>query len=193
MAENILRSRGRPQGYKFDRGGMPTEMGPYIGIVVNNVDAIRSGRLDVWIEQFGATKPDGSPDLTDDSLWRAQAEIMRKGNLDDLCNVKTEFEELGYGNFAQKLVDELDDEELAELMETFSAMQYKTKKQTKLAVASTEQYSINWFRKTFPCIFDSDGNVVNNNKELAEVLGLAQPPAEYQQNYLISDLKVKVI
>jgi len=71
MAENILRSRGRPQGYKFDRGLMPTEMGPYVGIVVNNVDAIRSGRLDVWIEQFGATNADGTPNLTDTSLWRS--------------------------------------------------------------------------------------------------------------------------
>ena len=53
MAENIQRSRGRAQNYKFDRGGMPAEMGPYIGIVVNNVDTTRSGRLQVYIEQFG--------------------------------------------------------------------------------------------------------------------------------------------
>ena len=69
MAENVIRSRGRPQGYKLDRGGMPTEMGPYIGIVVNNVDAIRSGRLQVWIEQFGATNADGTPNLTDPSVF----------------------------------------------------------------------------------------------------------------------------
>ncbi len=96
---------------------------------------------------------------TDDSLWRAQASIMKKGNLDDLCNITREFEDLGYGNFAQKLVDELDDEELAELMETFSAMSYRTKKEGRLAVASTEQKDINWFKKSFPCIFDSDANV----------------------------------
>jgi hypothetical protein len=42
---------------------------------------------------------------TDDSLWRAQAEKMKKGNLDDLCNINREFEDLGYGDFAQKLVD----------------------------------------------------------------------------------------
>lgn len=70
MAENIQRSVGRPQEYKFDRGGMPAEMGPYIGIVVNNVDNTRSGRLQVWIEQFGATNADGSPNLTDPSVWR---------------------------------------------------------------------------------------------------------------------------
>ena len=70
MAENIQRSRGRPQGYKFDRGGMPAEMGPFIGIVVNNVDNTRGGRLQVWIAQFGATNKDGSPDTTDPTLWR---------------------------------------------------------------------------------------------------------------------------
>ena len=70
MSENIQRSRGRSQNYKFDRGGMPAEMGPFIGIVVNNVDTTRSGRLQVYIEQFGATTKDGKPNLTDDNLWR---------------------------------------------------------------------------------------------------------------------------
>lgn len=70
MAENIQRSRGRSQNYKFDRGGMPAEMGPFIGIVVNNVDTTRSGRLQVYIEEFGATNKDGKPNLTDDTLWR---------------------------------------------------------------------------------------------------------------------------
>lgn len=70
MAENIQRSIGRSQEYKFDRGGMPAEMGPYIGIVVNNVDNTRQGRLQVWIEQFGATDVDGSPKLDDETTWR---------------------------------------------------------------------------------------------------------------------------
>lgn len=70
MAENIERSTGRPREYKFDRGGMSAEMGPFIGVVVNNIDNTRSGRLQVWIAEFGATTADGAPDLTDDSLWR---------------------------------------------------------------------------------------------------------------------------
>ena len=70
MAENTQRSIGRPNEYKFDRGGFPAEMGPYIGIVVNNVDNTRQGRLQVWIEQFGKTQQDGSPDLSDESVWR---------------------------------------------------------------------------------------------------------------------------
>ena len=70
MAENIQRSTGRSQEYKFDRGGMPAEMGPYVGIVVNNVDNTRQGRLQVWIEQFGATNVDGTPTLDDPTVWR---------------------------------------------------------------------------------------------------------------------------
>jgi len=70
MSESIQRSRGRPSNYKFDRGGMAAEMGPYIGTVVNNVDTTRSGRLQVYIEEFGATNADGSPNLTNEALWR---------------------------------------------------------------------------------------------------------------------------
>ena len=70
MAENIQRSRGRPANYKFDRGGMPAEMGPFIGTVVNNVDTTRSGRLQVYIEQFAADTSSGAPTLNDPSLWR---------------------------------------------------------------------------------------------------------------------------
>lgn len=70
MAENIQRSIGRPEEYKFDRGGNPVEMGPFVGIVVNNIDNTRSGRLQVWIQQFGATDTDGSPKLDDPTTWR---------------------------------------------------------------------------------------------------------------------------
>jgi hypothetical protein len=75
MPDNIIRTKGRSQQYKFDRGGMPTEMGPYIGIVVNNIDPTRAGRLQVWINQFGASQADGSPDLTDESTWRTVSYI----------------------------------------------------------------------------------------------------------------------
>jgi hypothetical protein len=62
--ENTQRNRGQPRNYKMDRGGMPVEMGPFIGVVKNNVDATRSGRLQVYIELFGGNNPD------DTSLWR---------------------------------------------------------------------------------------------------------------------------
>ena len=38
-----------------------------------------------------------------------------------------------------------------------------------------------------------DGILVNNNQQLASMLGLEASPAEYQQNYAVADLKVKVI
>jgi len=64
MAENIQRSRGRGQGYRFDRGGTPSEFGPFIGAVRNNIDPTRSGRLQVYIEQFAGDDPN------DQTLWR---------------------------------------------------------------------------------------------------------------------------
>lgn len=62
--ENIERSKGQPKSYKFDRGGSPTEFGPYIGRVTNNIDPTRQGRLQVYIEQFAGPNPD------DPNLWR---------------------------------------------------------------------------------------------------------------------------
>lgn len=64
MSDNIQRSKGRGASYKFDRGGMPTEMGPFIGVIKNNVDPTRAGRLQVYIEQFAGNNPN------DKSLWR---------------------------------------------------------------------------------------------------------------------------
>ena len=60
MAENIERNTGRAENYKFDRGGTPAEMGPFVGVVKWNVDPTRSGRLWVYIEQFGTDNPDDS-------------------------------------------------------------------------------------------------------------------------------------
>jgi len=38
-----------------------------------------------------------------------------------------------------------------------------------------------------------EGVVVNNNTQLPACLDIEQPPAEYQQDYIASDLKVKII
>jgi hypothetical protein len=64
MAVNVERSRGRSSNYKFDRGGMPTDYGPYIGEIMNNVDPTRGGRVQVYIEQFG------QGDKNNPSTWR---------------------------------------------------------------------------------------------------------------------------
>jgi hypothetical protein len=63
LSEEIQRSRGRPQNYKLDRGGVPSEFGPFVGIVMNNVDPTRAGRLQVYIETFSGG------DMNDSTKW----------------------------------------------------------------------------------------------------------------------------
>lgn len=58
MSEEIQRTRGVPTNYKQDRGGVPAQFGPFAGIVKNNVDPTRSGRLQVYIEVFSGGDPD---------------------------------------------------------------------------------------------------------------------------------------
>ena len=64
MSENITRGKGKSQGYKFDRGGVSVETGPYIGEIRNNIDPLRLGRVSVYIEEFAG------PDKDDPALWR---------------------------------------------------------------------------------------------------------------------------
>ena len=64
MSEDILRSRGRPQNFKQDRGGVATEFGPFTAVVKNNVDPTRSGRLQVFIENFNS-----GADESDNRFW----------------------------------------------------------------------------------------------------------------------------
>jgi hypothetical protein len=64
MADNVYKTQGRPRGYTLDRGGVPAEGGPFIGEIMNNIDSIRSGRLQVYIEAFGGG------DKLNKSLWR---------------------------------------------------------------------------------------------------------------------------
>lgn len=64
MAESIQRNRGRPANYKLDRGGVSAESGPFIAEVRNNNDPTRSGRLQVFIEEFCGN------DKNDSTQWR---------------------------------------------------------------------------------------------------------------------------
>lgn len=66
MAESIQRSRGRPEGYKLNRGGVPAEGGPFLGVVKSNVDPTRSGRLQVYIEAFA---DGGQASANDETKW----------------------------------------------------------------------------------------------------------------------------
>lgn len=63
MAENINRGLGRGSGYQLNKGGVVTESGPFVGIVKNNIDPTRSGRIQVYIETYGG-------DETDSATWR---------------------------------------------------------------------------------------------------------------------------
>lgn len=64
MSNDIQRSKGTSSNYRFNRGGMPAEFGPFVGVVKNNFDPTRSGRLQVFIEQFAGNNEN------DASLWR---------------------------------------------------------------------------------------------------------------------------
>ena len=63
MSENLELSAGKPRNYKPDRGGTPVPPGAYIGVVKNNVDPSRSGKLQVYIQQFG------SPNANNSQTW----------------------------------------------------------------------------------------------------------------------------
>jgi hypothetical protein len=64
MSENIQRNNGVAPNYRYDRGGVKADFGPFVGVVKNNIDPTRQGRLQVYIEQFAGADP------TNKSLWR---------------------------------------------------------------------------------------------------------------------------
>lgn len=63
MAENFDRSVGRSKRYKLDAGGAPADTGPFVGIVKNNTDTTRTGKLMVY-NQFLS-----GPDENDPKGW----------------------------------------------------------------------------------------------------------------------------
>jgi hypothetical protein len=76
MAQNNARSRGKPRNYKFDRGGIPAEFGPFTGVVKSSADPTRSGRLKVFIEAFA----DGGAAAEDDpNKWTTVSYLQQFG------------------------------------------------------------------------------------------------------------------
>lgn len=73
MALDVQRSSGRSASYKFDRGNTPTDFGPFIGEIMNNVDPTRGGRVQVYIDQFAGN------DKENESLWRTVAPLQQQG------------------------------------------------------------------------------------------------------------------
>jgi len=76
MAQNNPRSKGKSRNYKFDRGGIPAEFGPFTGVVMSTADPTRSGRLQVYIEAFS----DGGPDAEKDpAKWTTVSYMQQFG------------------------------------------------------------------------------------------------------------------
>ena len=91
MAEDFSRSKGTSSNYKFNRGEGQSDPGPYVGIVKNNVDPTRSGRLQVYIEQFGGPNPE------DPSNWRTVSYLAPfYGSTNTTANIK---DQKGTGQF----------------------------------------------------------------------------------------------
>jgi len=63
MAENNFSPKGQNKRSKPDAGGGVLRDLPVVGIVKNNIDDTRAGRIDVYIADFGGADPD------DDSNW----------------------------------------------------------------------------------------------------------------------------
>lgn len=69
MAQDIEKGRGRTKGYTLSAGGTPTESGPFVGIVKNNIDSTRSGKIDVYIEFLSG------PDQSKKEFWKSVSYI----------------------------------------------------------------------------------------------------------------------
>jgi hypothetical protein len=63
MAYNVFKPRGSTKASKPDAGGAVLRSTPVFGVVKDNIDPIRSGRLRVYVSDMGGTNPD------DDSSW----------------------------------------------------------------------------------------------------------------------------
>ena len=73
MSLDTHRTTGRPSNYKFDRGGNPTDFGPFVGEIMNNIDSTRNGRIQVYIEQFGG------PNKKNEAGWRTVSHVSPFG------------------------------------------------------------------------------------------------------------------
>ncbi len=58
MANNVFKPRGATSASKPDSGGAVLRSVPVFGVVKDNIDPIRSGRLRVYISDFGGQDPD---------------------------------------------------------------------------------------------------------------------------------------
>ena len=73
MPESIQRVTGRTQAWTLNKGNNPTDVGVFSGIVMNNVDSTRAGRLEVYIAQFATGNKD------DPRTWRTVRPLQQQG------------------------------------------------------------------------------------------------------------------
>ncbi len=64
MAINRYNKTNLDQQYKKGGGGLPADVGPYIGVVMDNNDPTRCGRVRVWLKTYG------DADKNDEANWR---------------------------------------------------------------------------------------------------------------------------
>lgn len=58
MPQNIIKTRGSTRASKPDAGGANLRSVPVFGVVKNNIDPIRSGRIQVYVSDFSSDDPD---------------------------------------------------------------------------------------------------------------------------------------
>ncbi len=64
MATDNFKPSGQVKNFKNDSGGGVVRNSPIIGVVKNNIDPNHSGRIEVYIADFGARNPDDSKNWT---------------------------------------------------------------------------------------------------------------------------------
>jgi hypothetical protein len=60
MAQDDIKKKGTVKAYENDSGGATLFTGPVLGVVKNNIDPTRAGRIEVYIATHGGADPDDS-------------------------------------------------------------------------------------------------------------------------------------
>ena len=64
MSDDIVKLTGTLKSYKDDRGGATLYSSPIVGIVKNNIDPLRSGKIQVYLNRLNGPNPDNPANWT---------------------------------------------------------------------------------------------------------------------------------
>ena len=64
MSEDIVKQRGTQGAYQDDRGGASLYSNPILGIVKNNIDPLRAGRIQVYLNRLNSSNQDDPANWT---------------------------------------------------------------------------------------------------------------------------------